>query len=255
MSGALARSVIGEEGMEGISLGVAISFTAGLLSFLSPCVLPLIPSYVTFVTGLSLEDVQRSRRIALVHALLFVLGFSLIFLALGATATALGRMLLVNRVWISRIGGLLVILFGLYLLGVFNMGFLARERRVQFTDKPLGYLGTVLVGIAFGAGWSPCIGPILGGILTYTASQADLKRGLLLLGAYSLGLAIPFILAAVAVERFIGIFTRFRSRLVWVDRVAGALLLVVGVLMMTNYLVVLSGYLQSFTPDALRSRL
>ena len=255
MSGALARSVIGEEGMEGISLGVAISFTAGLLSFLSPCVLPLIPSYVTFVTGLSLEDVQRSRRIALVHALLFVLGFSLIFLALGATATALGRLLLVNRVWISRIGGLLVILFGLYLLGVFNMGFLARERRVQFTDKPLGYLGTVLVGIAFGAGWSPCIGPILGGILTYTATQADLKRGLLLLGAYSLGLAIPFILAAVAVERFIGIFTRFRSRLVWVDRVAGALLLVVGVLMMTNYLVVLSGYLQSFTPDALRSRL
>jgi cytochrome c-type biogenesis protein len=241
--------------MEGISLGLAISFTAGLLSFLSPCVLPLIPSYVTFVTGLSLEDVQRSRRIALVHALLFVLGFSLIFLALGATATALGRLLLVNRVWISRIGGLLVILFGLYLLGAFNMGFLARERRVQITNKPLGYLGTVLVGIAFGAGWSPCIGPILGGILTYTATQADLRRGLLLLGAYSLGLAIPFILAAVAVERFIGVFTRFRSKLVWVDRVAGALLVVVGVLMMTNYLVVLSGYLQGFTPEALRSRL
>jgi cytochrome c-type biogenesis protein len=241
--------------MEGISLGLAISFTAGLLSFLSPCVLPLIPSYVTFVTGLSLEDVQRSRRIALVHALLFVLGFSLIFLALGATATAIGRLLLVNRVWISRIGGLLVIIFGLYLLGVFNMSFLARERRVQITDKPLGYLGTVLVGIAFGAGWSPCIGPILGGILTYTATQADLSRGLLLLGAYSLGLAIPFVLAAVAVERFIGVFVRFRSRLVWVDRIAGALLIVVGALMMTNYLVVLSGYLQTLTPDALRSRL
>lgn len=241
--------------MEGVSLGVAISFTAGLLSFLSPCVLPLIPSYVTFVTGLSLEGVQRARRTALVHSLLFVLGFSLIFLALGATATVLGRLLLANRVWISRIGGVLVILFGLYLLGAFNMGWLARERRVQITDKPLGYLGTVLVGIAFGAGWSPCIGPILGGILTYTATQADLHRGLLLLAAYSLGLALPFVLAAVAIDRFITIFQRFRTKMVWVDRIAGALLIVVGALMITNYLTVLSGTLQTLTPEALRNRL
>ncbi|HKO15747.1 MAG TPA: cytochrome c biogenesis protein CcdA [Gemmatimonadaceae bacterium] len=241
--------------MEGVSLGVAISFTAGLLSFLSPCVLPLIPSYVTFVTGLSLEDVQHARRTALVHALLFVLGFSLIFLALGATATVLGRLLLVHRVWITRLGGALVILFGLYLLGAFNMGWLARERRVQITDKPLGYLGTVLVGSAFGAGWSPCIGPILGGILTYTATQADLGRGLVLLAAYSLGLALPFVLAAVAIDRFMSVFHRFRSRMIWVDRLAGALLIVVGVLMITNYLAVLSGTLQTLTPDALRNRL
>src|SRR5215218_2662279 len=127
---------------DGASLGVAISFTAGLLSFLSPCVLPLIPSYVTFVTGLSLEDVQRSRRVALVHSLLFVLGFTLIFLALGATATTLGRLLGYNRDWIGRIGGVLVILLGLYLLGVFNFGALARERRVHIADKPVGYLGT-----------------------------------------------------------------------------------------------------------------
>ena len=241
--------------MEAVSLGVVISFTAGLLSFLSPCVLPLIPSYVTFVTGLSLEDVQRSRKTALVHALLFVAGFSLIFLALGATATAVGRLLLVHRQWISRVGGVLVVLLGLYLLGAFNMRFLARERRFHISDKPLGYLGTLLVGVAFGAGWSPCIGPILGGILTYTATQAELQRGLVLLGAYSLGLAIPFVIAAVAVERFIAVFQRYRSKLIWVDRIAGALLIVVGVLMLTNYMTVLTGYLQGLTPSALRSRL
>src|SRR5207244_10577967 len=118
------------------------------------------------------------------------------------------------------------VLLGLYLLGAFNMRFLARERRIHIGDKPLGYLGSVLVGIAFGAGWSPCIGPILGGILTYTATQAELRRGLVLLGAYSLGLAIPFVIAAVAVERLIGFFQRYRSSLVWVDRIAGPPLII-----------------------------
>jgi len=159
------------------------------------------------------------------------------------------------RVWISRVGGLLVLAFGLYLLGVFNLGAFARERRIHITDKPLGYLGTVVVGIAFGAGWTPCIGPILGGILTYTASQANLEQGLVLLFAYSMGLALPFFLAAFAIERFIAAFQRFRSKMVWVNRFAGAMLVVVGVLMMTNYLAVLSGYLQALTPEVLRSRL
>lgn len=240
---------------DGVSLGVAISFTAGLLSFLSPCVLPLIPSYVTFMTGMSLEDVTRARRTAVIHALLFILGFTLVFLTLGATATVLGRLLLAQRMWIARIGGLLVILFGLYLLGVFNIGAFARERRYHITDKPLGYLGTVVVGIAFGAGWTPCIGPILGGILTYTATQADLRRGLVLLFAYSMGLALPFFLAAIAIERFIALFQRFRARMIWVNRFAGALLVVVGVLMMTNYLSYISGFLQSYTPELLRRRL
>jgi cytochrome c-type biogenesis protein len=240
---------------DGVSLGVAISFTAGLLSFLSPCVLPLIPSYVTFMTGMSLEDVTRARRTAVIHALLFILGFTLVFLTLGATATVLGRLLLAQRMWIARIGGLLVILFGLYLLGVFNIGAFARERRYHITDKPLGYLGTVVVGIAFGAGWTPCIGPILGGILTYTATQADLRRGLVLLFAYSMGLALPFFLAAIAIERFISLFQRFRARMIWVNRFAGVLLVVVGVLMMTNYLSYISGFLQSYTPELLRKRL
>jgi cytochrome c-type biogenesis protein len=242
--------------MEGIaSFGVAISFTAGLLSFLSPCVLPLIPSYVTFITGLSLEDVQKARRAALVHSVLFVVGFSIIFLALGATATVLGRVLLAHRVWISRVGGALVILFGLYTLGVFNVSALSRERRVHLADKPVGYLGTVLVGIAFGAGWTPCIGPILGSILILSSSSADLNRGLLLLTAYSLGLAIPFLLSALLVRHFLALFTRLRRQMVWVTRASGALLVLVGVLMLTDYFTVLAGYLQGLTPEALRSRI
>ena len=240
---------------EAASVGIAISFSAGLLSFLSPCVLPLIPSYITFVTGLTLEDVQRSRRIALVHSLLFVLGFTLIFLALGATATTVGRMLGYNRDWVGRIGGVLVIVLGLYLLGAFNFALFARERRVHIATKPLGYLGTVFVGMAFAAGWTPCIGPILGAVLTYTASSADLDRGLVLLFAYSMGLAVPFVLAALMVDRFLSVFQRYRGALVWTTRAAGVLLLFVGVLMLTDYMKVLTQWLQPLTPDFLRSRL
>jgi cytochrome c-type biogenesis protein len=237
------------------SVGFLIAFTAGLLSFLSPCVLPLIPSYVTFITGLSLEDVQKARRTTLVHALLFILGFTLIFLALGATATVLGRVLITGREWISRIGGAIIIVFGLYMLGVFNVGFLSAERRVHLADKPMGYLGTVLVGIAFGAGWTPCIGPILGSILIYTSSAADLNRGLVLLLAYSLGLAVPFLASALLVERFFGFFTAMRSRLVWVSRAAGILMIVVGLLLVTDYFTVLASALQAMTPEFLRERL
>jgi len=240
---------------EPATIGFAISFAAGLLSFLSPCVLPLIPSYVTFVTGLSLEDVQRARRVALVHSLLFVLGFSLIFLALGATATTLGRMLGYNREWVGRIGGILVIVLGLYLLGAFNIGWFSRERRLHIADKPLGYLGTVFVGMAFAAGWTPCIGPILGAVLTYTASSADLNRGLVLLSAYSLGLAVPFVLAALMVDRFIGLFQRYRGAMIWTSRIAGVLLIGVGILMLTDTMRLLSQWLNPYTPEFLRSRL
>lgn len=243
-----------ERGLAG-NVGFAVAFGAGLASFLSPCVLPLIPSYVTFITGMTLDDVSRARRVALVHALLFVLGFSLIFLALGASATLLGRLLIVYRVWISRIGGLLVLAFGLYLLGILKLGAFSRERRVHITDKPLGYLGTVVVGIAFGAGWTPCIGPILGSILTFAATQGELSRGVSLLGAYSLGLAVPFILAAVAIERFLVAFNAIKRHMVWVTRVSGALLVVVAVLMITDYMSVLTGLLRGWTPDFLRNLL
>lgn len=237
------------------SVGVAIAFGAGLLSFLSPCVLPLIPSYVTFVTGLSLEDLPRARRAALIHSLLFILGFTLIFLALGATATILGRALLAYRDWLSRIGGALIIVFGLYMLGVFNLAALGRERRVYLAGKPVGYLGTVLVGIAFGAGWTPCIGPILGSILLYTSSEADLGRGLALLLAYSLGLAIPFLASALALNHFLAGFARVRHHMVWVSRVSGVLLVIVGTLLITDYFTILASYLQALTPEAIRDRI
>jgi cytochrome c-type biogenesis protein len=241
--------------MEGTSFGIFIAFTAGLLSFLSPCVLPLIPSYVTFITGLSLEDVTQARRAALIHSLLFISGFTLIFLALGASATALGQLLSYQRVWISRIGGVLIIVFGLYMLGVFNVSLFSQERRVHIADKPVGYLGTVLVGIAFGAGWTPCIGPILGSILTYAASEADLSRGLWLLLAYSMGLAVPFLVSAVAVERFLDFFTRMKRQMVWISRTSGVLMIAVGILMVTNYFTILATYLQALTPEFIRSRI
>lgn len=236
------------------TLGLAIAFSAGLLSFLSPCVLPLIPSYVTFVTGLSLEDVQHSRRTALVHSLLFILGFTMIFLALGAGATAFGSLMLRHREWISRIGGVLVIIFGLYMLGVFNPVFLARERRVHLANKPFGYLGTVLVGIAFGAGWTPCLGPILAGILTYTMSEPDMNRGLVLLGSYSMGLAVPFLAASLAINHFLTLFQRFRRHMIWVTRISGVLLIIVGLLLVSNYFTILASMLQRFTPAWLLER-
>jgi cytochrome c-type biogenesis protein len=241
--------------MQSGSLGVGISFTAGVLSFLSPCVLPLIPSYVSFITGLSLEDVQRARRVALVNSLLFVAGFTVIFLALGATATIVGQLLLRQRDWVSRIGGVLVIVFGLYLVGAFNFSFLARERRIHLANKPLGGLGTFVVGMAFAAGWTPCIGPILGGVLTYTASSADLNRGLVLLLAYSLGLALPFVLAALMIDRFMETLKRYRGALAWTSRISGVLLIAVGILMVTGSMTLLNSWLQGLTPEFLRSRL
>jgi cytochrome c-type biogenesis protein len=237
------------------SVGLALAFSAGLLSFLSPCVLPLVPSYVSFITGLSLEDMTKARRHAVIHALLFIAGFTLIFMVLGAGATTLGFVVKSQRQWLARIGGLLIIIFGLYLVGALNLGFLARDTRIHLADKPMGYLGTMLVGIAFGAGWSPCIGPILGAILTYTASEADLQRGMLLLFTYSMGLAVPFLAAAFAVERFLKVFQRFKTYMGYVQRVAGAMMIAVGLLMVTNQFTRLATWLQALTPEFLRSRI
>ena len=237
------------------TLGVAIAFTAGLLSFLSPCVLPLVPSYVTFLTGMSIENVARARRVALLHALLFVAGFTAIFVALGAGASALGVLLGVYRDWIGRIGGVLLIVFGFLLLEVLTIPALSRERRVYLAEKPVGLLGSLLVGIAFGAGWTPCIGPILGGILSLASVSASMSRGLGLLLAYSAGLAVPFLLAALAIDRFIAILVAMRRGLVWVSRLSGALLIGVGVLLVTGYFTVLASWLQQLTPAALQGRL
>ena len=237
------------------TLGFAIAFTAGVLSFLSPCVLPLVPSYVTFVTGLSVENLARARRLALLHSLLFVSGFTAIFVALGAGATALGVLLSTYREWIGRAGGVLLVVFGLILLGVIRVPALGRDTRIYLADKPVGYLGSVLVGIAFGAGWTPCIGPILGGILSMASATTDMSRGIGLLLAYSLGLAVPFVLAALAIDYFLIAFARLRRGLVWITRISGALLVVVGVMLATGWFTKLAAWLAALTPAGLLERL
>ena len=240
---------------EPVALGLFVAFTAGLLSFLSPCVLPLVPSYIGFLTGMTLPETGARRWTALVHALLFVAGFSLVFILLGASATALGRALNYYQVWLQRVGGVIVIGFGLVSLGAFAPGLLTRERRVQLERKPVGYLGSALVGMAFAAGWTPCIGPVLGGILGLAATTSDLTRGMLLLGFYSAGLAVPFLLAAVALESFLAWFQRFRRFLPWVMRVSGVLLVLVGILLVSGEFTRLAGWLQSLTPERLRQSL
>jgi cytochrome c-type biogenesis protein len=240
---------------EPVSLGLLVAFAAGLLSFLSPCVLPLVPSYLGFLTGMSLPEMSDRRRAALGHALLFVLGFSLVFVLLGASATALGRALNYYQQWLQRIGGALIIAFGLVCLGVIRVRALTQERRVQVEHKPVGYLGSALVGMAFGAGWTPCIGPVLGAILGLAATSQDLSRGMLLLAAYSAGLAVPFLIAAVALDSFLRWFQGFRRYLPWVMRVSGAMLVFVGILMVTGEFTRLAGWLQAFTPAVLRERI
>ncbi len=240
---------------ESAALGITVAFLAGLLSFLSPCVLPLVPSYIGFLTGMAVPEVGRRRWTALGHALLFVLGFSLVFVVLGATATVLGRTLNYYQVWLQRVGGVLVILFGLLCLGVFTPSSFVREHRFQLSRKPVGYLGSALVGMAFAAGWTPCIGPVLGGILGLAATSADLTQGMLLLSVYSAGLALPFVLAAVAMESFLRWFQGFRRFLPWVMRVSGLLLVGVGLLLVTGEFTRLAGWLQGLTPDFLRERL
>jgi len=240
---------------EPVTLGIVVAFVAGVLSFLSPCVLPLVPSYIGFLTGMTLPEIGTRRRAALLHALLFVLGFSLVFILLGATATALGRALGYYQVWLQRAGGVLIILFGLLCLGVLSARPLLSEHRMQPEQKPLGYLGSAVVGMAFAAGWTPCIGPVLGGILGLAATSADVTRGMLLLAVYSAGLALPFLLAAIAVESFLGWFQRFRRFLPWVMRLSGVLLILVGGLLVTGQFTRLAGWLQGLTPEILREQL
>jgi cytochrome c-type biogenesis protein len=241
--------------MEVQGIGLAVAFAAGLLSFLSPCVLPLVPSYVTFITGMSLdeltaEDAQRERvrRAVLVHGLLFILGFTIVFVILGASATFLGSLFAYASRWIERVGGVLLIVFGLYLMGALRLPGAEREWRVHLGDKPLGYMGTVLVGVTFGAGWTPCIGPVLGGILTVAATRGSVGDGVSLLLVYSMGLAVPFLLAALLLQRFLGSMRRVGRWLPWVSRISGALLLVLGLLMITGSFTTLTAMLARWTP-------
>ena len=243
--------------MNEAEIGIAIAFTAGVLSFLSPCVLPLVPSYLTFVTGMSLEDLQEgvNRKATLIHSTLFVAGFSAIFILLGASASFLGQFFRQYEVWIARVGGLIIMVLGLHLIGVLRMTPLLREKRIHLADKPAGYLGTFGVGMAFGAGWTPCIGPILGAILTYGFSQDTMWAGVGLLSVYSLGLAVPFLVAALALDWFLQTFQRFRHWIPVVEKASGILLIFFGLLLLTGKFTVLSGYLTRFTPQFILDRI
>lgn len=231
-----------------VSVSYPLAFLAGIVSFLSPCVLPVVPGYVTFISGVTLQDLESGdvpgvRRRAAVHAVVFGVGFGLVFMTLGATASAFGQAFSQWLPTITRVGGMVVVLFALYLLGVFRWGALARERRFHFSRKPAGILGTLAVGIAFGAGWTPCIGPILGSILFFAGMEQTVLEGTLLLGTYGLGLAVPFVGSAVLLNWFMAGTQRIRNHLVWVERVAGIVLLAMGVLMVSGHFITLTAYL------------
>lgn len=244
----------------GQPVGVLVAFTAGLFSFLSPCVLPLFPSYLSFVTGMSVSDLSSeltaaTRRRVLLHSIAFILGFSLVFVSLGASFSAAGQFLLDYRELIRRTGGILIILFGLYIAGVLNVGVLARTRQWQLREKPAGYLGSLVVGLTFAIGWTPCVGPILGAILSLASTADNIERGIVLLVAYSAGLGVPFLLSSIALGGFLKLFRRYRPFIPIVERAAGVLLVIVGVMVFTNYYLVLNAWAISLTPDWLLKRL
>lgn len=243
--------------MTEVNIGIIAAFVAGIFSFLSPCVLPLVPSYLALVTGMSLEDLQEgvNRKATFIHSLLFVLGFSAIFIVMGASASFLGQFFRQYELWIARIGGVIIIILGLHLSGVFKLAPLMREMRIHVSDTPAGYLGTIGIGMAFAAGWTPCLGPVLGAILTYGMSQDTMWAGVRLLTAYSAGLAIPFLVASLALDRFLQAFKRFRRWIPVVEKASGIILIGLGVLLLTGQLTTLTALLARFTPAWIVNRI
>lgn len=221
---------------------------AGLLSFLSPCVLPLIPSFITYITGLSFSDLDSERpssfvrRQTLLHALAFVAGFTLVFVLLGASATYIGSFLQQYMDLVRKVGGILIIVFGIHITGLVPLTLLLGDKRVSLKHKPAGLLGSMLVGIAFAAGWTPCIGPILASILMIAATEEKVAHGIVLLLLYSIGLGIPFVLSSLALHRFVILFNRFKKYIRYFEIVTGLFLIVVGVLIYSNWLSRLAGY-------------
>ena len=230
------------------------SFIAGFLSFVSPCVLPLIPGYISFISGLTLEDMQgktaveASRRHVLIASIAFVLGFTVVFVTLGATASAVGKFVTSQLPILSKIAGAMLIVFGLHMMGVFRIRLLENEARVQTNRKPAGPVGAFLVGLAFAFGWTPCIGPILGGILTIAASRESVGEGVQLLGVYSLGLGVPFLLTSVAINQFFTAAAKIRRYYHAIEMISGGLLILVGLLIFFDKFTVIVKYLEPYLP-------
>jgi cytochrome c-type biogenesis protein len=220
------------------NISILAAFTAGVISFISPCVLPLIPGYLSFISGVSVEELKtgdkrsEALRKVSVNTLFFVLGFSVVFVALGASATVIGEFLLSKLALFTKIAGVIIIILGLHIMGVFRISFLNYEKRFHRKSKPLGPLGSFAVGLAFAFGWTPCIGPILAGILALAANQDTVGKGVALLSSYSLGLGIPFFITAVSFNTFLGVFGWVKKHFRTVEIVSGLLLVVIGVLML-----------------------
>lgn len=233
-------------------ISLLAAFTAGLLSFVSPCVLPLVPSYISYITGLSVDQLMdaaertKFKKAIVLNSLIFIAGFTAVFVAFGASASLVGQALITYQEHLRRIGGIVIILFGLYLLGILNLSFLKMEHRFQFRNRPAGYLGSFLIGVAFAAGWTPCVGPVLGTILLYASTTDSLSSGVILLTCYSLGLALPLFLTALGVDRFLNYFKEVRAYLWGVSTVSGALLVVVGVMIYGNSLTMITSFLERY---------
>jgi cytochrome c-type biogenesis protein len=242
-------------------VNVFVAFAAGVFSFLSPCVLPLIPSYLSFVSGVSLEEMRgaqaaaRVRTRVLLNSGAFIFGFSLVFVSLGASASFLGSLFLGYRDAIRLAGGFFVLLVGLYLVGVFKIAALERYLQFDLKDKPAGYLGSVLVGITFAVAWTPCVGPVLGAVLALAGASGEVGRGIFLLSSYAAGLAVPFFFSAMAVNSFLQFSQHFRRYIHAVHVMGGVLLIVAGILLITDYMTFLNAYVLRFTPDWLLQRL
>jgi len=278
--------------MKGVELSVMVALGAGLLSFLSPCVLPLVPSYLSFIAGVSFDDFKRTQsdskllRKVVLNSLLFIVGFSTVFMTLGLSFSLVGQVLIQYQEAIRMVAGLLIAFFGVYISGALEhlakvadvaekqwgeqpvLGlipiicrpllvgrYLTRSLQFHIGNQPAGYVGAILVGFSFAVGWTPCVGPILGAILALASSTAHISSGLLLLGAYSVGLGIPFLLSAVAINSFFHFFSKFKRYIELVHIGGGLLLILVGTLIFTGYLTVLNSIAIQFTPAWLWERL
>lgn len=232
------------------TVGILAAIVAGLLSFLSPCFLPLIPAYISFITGLSNKDLTKKRSVrtkAFSRGLFFVLGFSAIFILLGSTVAFVGSLFLNVSAWIERVGGVILLILGLHLIGVLQINRLAMQANLFKTPKrSTGNATSFIVGAAFGAGWTPCIGPVLAAILTLAATSSSAGTGAVLLAAYSVGLAVPFLLSALAVDKFLIFFDKIKGGLVWVERISGVLLIIIGLVLLLGWSDLLFGVLGNF---------
>jgi len=224
-----------------------VAFGAGLISFLSPCVLPLIPGYISYISGSSLNELLEKKNINLIPIILFTIGFSLVFIAFGATATFLGSIILDNSYELRVFAGVIIIVFSLHIMGIINLKFLNYEKRID-AKKNSRVAGSILIGMAFGFGWTPCIGPILGSILALASTEENLNRGIMLLFFYSIGLAIPFILSGFLIQKFMIFSKNLKSKMVTISRIGGGLLLLTGLLMISNQLQSLGFYIIEYIP-------